>query len=151
MGMRIHVNRRESWHRTDQKQALPTTPMLRNSHSFVGGYHKWYFDELTAEEVNKELEKLKIWWNRKYFLSYPVGCWITAYSRRHLWEAIEKIDKDVLYCDTDSIFYKGHYDWSDFNRVTDARLKAAMDYHGIDFERTIQIFFQQKHWKYFAI
>lgn len=99
---------------------------------------QWYFDELTADEVNKELEKLKIWWNRKYFLSYPVGCWITAYSRRHLWEALEQpgMDRRVLYCDTDSIFYTGHYDWSEFNRVTDIRLKAAMDYHGIDFERT---------------
>lgn len=97
---------------------------------------QWTIDELSPEYINKELEKLKIWWNKKYFLSYPVGCWITAYSRRHLWEAIEKIDKDVLYCDTDSIFYKGHYDWSEFNRITDARLKAAMDYHGIDFERT---------------
>ena len=97
---------------------------------------QWTIDELSPEYINKELEKLKIWWNKKYFLSYPVGCWITAYSRRHLWEAIEKIDKDVLYCDTDSIFYKGHYDWTNFNRITDARLKAAMDYHGIDFERT---------------
>ena len=97
---------------------------------------QWYMDELTPEQVNKELDKLRVWYNKKYFLSYPVGCWITAYSRRRLWEAMEKIDSRVLYCDTDSIFYTGHYDWTDFNKRTDARLKAAMDYHGIDFERT---------------
>lgn len=97
---------------------------------------QWYMEELTADKVNKELDKLRIWYNKKYFLSYPVGCWITAYSRRRLWEAMEKIDSRVLYCDTDSIFYTGHYDWSEFNRITDARLRAAMEYHGIDFERT---------------
>lgn len=97
---------------------------------------QWYMEELTADEVNKELDKLRIWYNRKYFLSYPVGCWITAYSRRRLAEAMEKIDSRVLYCDTDSIFYTGHYDWTEFNKKTDVRLKAAMDYHGIDFERT---------------
>ena len=97
---------------------------------------QWIIEELTAEQVNKELDKLRIWYNKKYFLSYPVGCWITAYSRRRLWEAIEQIDSRVLYCDTDSIFYTGHYDWTEFNRKSDARLKAAMDYHGLDFNRT---------------
>ena len=99
---------------------------------------QWYMEELTADRVNTELEKLKVWYNKKYFLSYPVGCWITAYSRRRLFEAIEQpgLDGRVLYCDTDSIFYKGHYDWTEFNKRTDARLKAAMEYHEIDFERT---------------
>lgn len=97
---------------------------------------QWYMEELTADKVNKELDKLRIWYNKKYFLSYPVGCWITAYSRRRLWEAMEKLDSRVLYCDTDSIFYTGHYDWAEYNRMTDLRLKAAMEYHGIDFERT---------------
>ena len=96
---------------------------------------QWYMEELTADKVNKELDKLRIWYNKKYFLSYPVGCWITAYSRRRLWEAMEKLDSRILYCDTDSIFYKGHYDWTEYNRMTDLRLKAAMEYHGIDFER----------------
>ena len=97
---------------------------------------QWYMEELTADKVDKELDKLRIWYNKKYFLSYPVGCWITAYSRRRLWEAMEKLDSRVLYCDTDSIFYTGHYDWTEYNRMTDLRLKAAMEYHGIDFERT---------------
>lgn len=97
---------------------------------------QWIVKELTAEQVDRELDKLRIWYNKKYFLSYPVGCWITAYSRRRLWEAIEQIDSRVLYCDTDSIFYTGHYDWTEFNKKTDLRLKAAMDYHGLDFKRT---------------
>ena len=97
---------------------------------------QWYIEPLTSDYVNKGLEKMRRWFDKKYFLSYSVGCWITAYSRRRLWECIERMDSRVLYCDTDSLFYTGTYNWDKYNAETDKRLKEACNYHGIDFERT---------------
>ena len=97
---------------------------------------QWYIEPLTSDYVNEGLEKMRRWFDKKYFLSYSVGCWITAYSRRRLWECIERMDSRVLYCDTDSLFYTGSYNWDKYNAETDKRLKEACNYHGIDFERT---------------
>lgn len=97
---------------------------------------QWYIDPLTDDIVNNGLDKMRRWFDKKYFLSYSVGCWITAYSRRRLWEVIELIDSKVYYCDTDSAFYKGSYDWSKYNAKTDKLLKDACLYHGFDIERT---------------
>ena len=97
---------------------------------------QWYIEPLTSDYVNEGLEKMQRWFDKKYFLSYSVGCWITAYSRRRLWECIERMDSRVLYCDTDSLFYTGSYNWDKYNAGTDKRLKEACNYHGIDFERT---------------
>ena len=96
----------------------------------------WTPEELTKDQVNAGLEKMRRWFDKKYFLSYPVGCWITAYARRRLWMCVERIDKDLLYTDTDSLFYKGHKNWKWFNDDIDKKLRDACDYHGFDFERT---------------
>lgn len=99
---------------------------------------QWFVNDLRYEDVLKGLEKLRGWWNRKYFLSYSVGCWITSYARRHLFELLEApgMDDRAVYCDTDSIFYLGHYDWSKYNEEADRKLWEACKYHGFDFERT---------------
>jgi len=99
---------------------------------------QWVVTDLKYEDVLKGLEKLRVWYNKKYFLSYSVGCWITAYARRHIFELLEApgMDGRAVYCDTDSIFYLGHYDWSAYNKEADYYLWEACRYHGIDFERT---------------
>lgn len=100
--------------------------------------NEWTMKELTYEDVQKKLDSLRT--NRlrdkRYFLSYSWGCWITAYARRNLWKCIEKCDMNVLYCDTDSIFVKGEQDFSWYNNEITEKLKVACKKQGLDFEKT---------------
>ena len=98
----------------------------------------WSTEELTAQFVEERLDKLRNWNPRekRYFLSYSWGCWVTAYARRNLWKCVESIDKDVIYCDTDSIFCKGKHDFSWYNEEITEKLKKACEECGLDFEKT---------------
>lgn len=60
--------------------------------------------KLTDDELSDKLEAF--YKNRKKYLPYQVGCFVTAISRYELYEYIKTIGyDDVYYCDTDSIFY----------------------------------------------
>lgn len=58
--------------------------------------------------------------NRKAFLAYQWGVWVTAWSRLMLEEGIRLVHDtegaDFVYCDTDSVKYTGTVDWSSYNR-----------------------------------
>lgn len=98
----------------------------------------WSIKALTAEDVNKKLKALSNYHDRekRYFLSYSWGCWVTAYARRNLWKCIESCDRDVLYCDTDSIFVRGSHDFTWYNEDVTAKLKKACEYNNLDFNKT---------------
>lgn len=55
--------------------------------------------------------------NKRAFLSYAWGVWVTCHARARLQEMIDKAEKtgDFIYCDTDSIKYTGELDFSEFN------------------------------------
>lgn len=99
---------------------------------------EWYTEPLTEEVVNKKLESLRFPNPRekRYFLSFSWGCWVTAYARRNLWKCIESCDEDLLYCDTDSIFVIGKHDFTWYNEEVTAKIKKACDVMGLDFEKT---------------
>ena len=65
-----------------------------------------------------------------------MGVYVTAIARYRLWELIRHCDIDLLYTDTDSIFYIGDYDWSWFDDDITRRLKEACDATGLDFSKT---------------
>ena len=116
---------------------MSVTALFQSNVEFIeGSKDEWSVKELTAKRVNEGLDKMREWFNHKYFLSYSVGCWVTAYARRRLWECIEYVDKDLLYTDTDSLFYVGDYDFEWFNEDITQRLKEACKYQGIDFNIT---------------
>ena len=98
----------------------------------------WYTEPLTEEVVNKKLASLRMPNPRekKYFLSYSWGCWVTAYARRNLWKCIERCDSDLLYCDTDSIFVLGKHDFSWYNEEVTNKIKTACEVMGLDFNKT---------------
>ena len=98
----------------------------------------WYTEPLTEEIVNKKLASLRMPNPRekKYFLSYSWGCWVTAYTRRNLWKCIERCDSDLLYCDTDSIFVIGKHDFSWYNEEVTYKIKTACEVMGLDFNKT---------------
>lgn len=60
--------------------------------------------------------------NRKAFLSYQWGVWVTAWSRYRLEEGIKEAGEGFVYCDTDSVYYTGNVDWDKLNK---ARIKQS--------------------------
>lgn len=99
---------------------------------------EWYIQPLTEDVVNHKLKMLSHYNPRekRYFLSYSWGCWVTAYARRNLWKCIESCDNDVLYCDTDSIFVRGKQDFSWYNKEITDKLYKACETNGLDFQKT---------------
>ena len=70
------------------------------------------------EDTSKTDEQLLKENNEKAFLAYQWGVWVTAWSRWHLEQGIELAHRegaDFVYCDTDSVKYIGHIDWSKYN------------------------------------
>lgn len=53
--------------------------------------------------------------NRKAFLSYAWGVWCTAYAREALEEGLRIVGDGFIYCDTDSLYFTGDVDFSEFN------------------------------------
>lgn len=54
--------------------------------------------------------------NRKAFLCYQWGVWVTAWARYRLEEGIRLAGDNFVYCDTDSVKYLGDIDWTPYNK-----------------------------------
>ena len=89
-------------------------------------------DKLTNEKLDELRSK-----PYKNILSYSAGIFVTSYARLSLFEAVEKINKDVTYHDTDSVYSIGrHQDiFDEINeRIKSDLLKMALR-RGIDPDR----------------
>lgn len=70
--------------------------------------------------------------NKRAFLAYQWGVWVTAHSRDALERGIKLVQEtegaDFIYCDTDSVKYTGAVDWSGYNadRVAECRESGSM-------------------------
>lgn len=81
--------------------------------------HEWSSGEVSVKEALD-----KYYSNYNSFLSYQHGVWVTAYARRNLHYALEKIKSDVIYVDTDSVKYINDHE-NDFNILNGYFLKLA--------------------------
>ena len=115
---------------------MSVTAIVQPNIKFDG--KNWTIGTLDSVSILKRLNKLRDWRPRekRYFLSYSWGCWITAYARRNLWKCIIDCDVNCIYCDTDSIFVLGKHDFSWYNDEINKKMKLACDTLGIDFSRT---------------
>lgn len=108
-------------------------PVKQDIEYFQGLFHVKHDDEeLLLEQSNK-----------RAFLSYAWGVWVTAWARYRLEEGIKLAHGDInnpdspqfIYCDTDSVKYTGFIDWASYNkkRISDStRSKAfATDPQGL--------------------
>lgn len=87
------------------------------------------------EEQNDDEEGLLLAHNKKAFLAYQWGVWVTAWARYRLEEGIQLAHGDpddpnapqFIYCDTDSVKYLGEINLKKFNnaRVKDSRKSGA--------------------------
>lgn len=53
--------------------------------------------------------------NKRAFLCYQWGVWVTAWVRYRLEYGIRMAGDNFVYCDTDSVKYMGEIDWTDYN------------------------------------
>lgn len=67
-------------------------------------------------EKNDNPEEILNEHNRKAFLCYQWGVWVTAWARYRLEEGIRLAGDNFVYCDTDSVKYLGDIDWTAYNK-----------------------------------
>lgn len=115
---------------------MMVTAILQADVVFEAGY--WNIKPITAEMVNAKLNKLRFYKpsEKRYFLSYSWGCWVTAYARRNLWRCIKYCDNKVIYADTDSLFINGFVNFTWYNKEITAKLKKACNDLQLDFKKT---------------
>lgn len=93
----------------------------------------WGKDPIDLERAMDEYNK-----DKRRFLYYPWGVWVTAYARRNLWNGILQCGDDYLYSDTDSIKIinrEKHVDYLEqYNDWICKRLERALDYHSLPYE-----------------
>lgn len=82
---------------------------------------EWPEDNIPPEKLLEES-------NKKAFLAYQWGVWVTAHARAALEEGIRLVHDtpgaEFVYCDTDSVKYIGNVDWTSYNR---ARISECME------------------------
>lgn len=93
------------------------------------------FIENDFKEQNENEAELLLAYNKKAFLAYQWGVWVTAWARYRLEEGIQLAHGDVndpnapqfVYCDTDSVKYLGEIDLEKFNkaRIADSKQSGA--------------------------
>lgn len=66
----------------------------------------WDEKPLDNEDIQRSLEKEK----NDAFLSFSYGVWVTAWARYNLLSNLVKLDKYVIYSDTDSLKFKKGFD-----------------------------------------
>lgn len=66
-------------------------------------------------DESKSPEEMLDKYNRKAFLVYQWGVWVTAHARRELQEMIDLAGDNFVYTDTDSVKYVGELDLTEYN------------------------------------
>ena len=97
----------------------------------------WHIQRITEQKLVEHLGKIAKYSDKRYFLNYDWGVWISNGARCRLWnDLIIPYDNHVIYADTDSIFTDIAIDFTDYNAQLDKRLKKVCDERGLDFEKT---------------
>jgi len=111
---------------------MSVTNEIRNEVEFNNGV--WEEIPLTNDEIIEKLEGQE----KRPFLSFAYGVWCTAYARRNIFSCIMKLDKYVIYSDTDSIKLKSGYDKSvidDYNANVVKLVQETADFWNTPLDR----------------
>ena len=110
--------------------------IIYNSDEIEDDGEQWGHEKPDYEKVIEKYNN-----DKRRFLFYPWGVWVTAYARRNLWEAIIELGKDYRYSDTDSVKFinlDAHRDFfNNYNKRVAKRLKRVLECQKIDFNKVI--------------
>lgn len=100
-----------------------------------------YENHVWTEETPNLTDELDKYNNdKRRFLAYQWGVFVTAYARRNLWSGIFECQNDYIYSDTDSMKIlnaKNHIEYVDrYNEQVNEKMKRVCKYYGIDFKLT---------------
>lgn len=77
--------------------------------------------------------------DKKRFLFYPWGVWVTAYARRNLFKAIKELGEDYVYADTDSTKFlnpEEHFGFfEEYNKGISDKIARAANFYRVPPER----------------
>ena len=96
----------------------------------------WSTADFTEEFIQSKLDDLKKSYSTLFFPM--IGAFICAIARTNLFKNIIKLDKDVVYYDTDSIKGKGDKVYKiveDYNKVVEELLIRSSKYTGISLDK----------------
>lgn len=111
------------------------TSLVQNNY-ILNGYEWEQAEEKTIEFCVRKNAK-----NKRTFLIYAWGVWVTAYARHELFKGIHEIEKrnDFVYSDTDSIKFRNYQlytKWIDnYNTECIKELESCLNFYGIDPKR----------------
>lgn len=94
----------------------------------------WKESPIDNDEIVKLLEKEE----KQGFLSFAYGVWVTAYARNNLLRNLVKLDKQVVYADTDSLKIYGDYDKNvilNYNKEVEEKIKKVSKELEIDINK----------------
>ena len=101
-----------------------------------------YDDEWGVKPANAESIIKKYNQNKRRFLYYYWGVYVTAYARFNLFTGIYNIGTDYIYSDTDSIKYlndEAHTEYFDrYNKRICDKIEACLKWHKIPTEEYVQ-------------
>lgn len=98
--------------------------------------NEWVKHEVTKDDVQTELDKIRARPSKKRFVSFYWGLYVSALARYHLWQNIIEHDENVIYYDTDSIKTHVQIDTSAYNTECDKKLAKMCEHYNIDFALT---------------
>lgn len=96
---------------------------VKVSMKYTNGNNKDPEDNDLYEEDDTAPEDLLEQHNKRAFLVYQWGVWITARAREHLQKGIDLCGDKFVYCDTDSCKFIGNVDFSSLNKEEIAKAK----------------------------
>lgn len=121
---------------------MSVTDIVQSDVKFDQDTGNWYIEYLTPETLKKKLNALSNVYHerdRRYFVSYSWGCWVTSIARYNLWKVMdmctddpESPGKDVLYVDTDSIFGYGRHDYAAYDKWIVGKLEEMCRHYDLD-------------------
>lgn len=109
-------------------------------------------EDLYKDKDDKTPEELLEINNKRAFLAYQWGVWVTARAREHLQKGIDLCGIDFVYCDTDSCKYIGdNVDWEILNKEVRKNAEKnntyAIDPNGV--KHYMGLFEKEEHMKEF--
>ena len=106
---------------------MSVTNLIKDKVIFDDDSKTWEEVQLTNDEIIDALNKEE----KKGFLSFAYGVWVTAYARNNLLRRVKELDEYVVYCDTDSIKLVQGYDekvFTNYNNEVKKQIERVSEY-----------------------
>ena len=98
----------------------------------------WSKTKLDLNMITEQLKEMRK--KAQILLPYSIGVWCTAYARKNLWYMIKKLNNDLIYTDTDSVYYINDHqqEIEEYNKMQYNKLCKALKHHGLEMQEWLE-------------